>query len=177
MTAQRTRTAASRRRNGTVVGVSLFAAFVAGVVAWIVIGTMSSGAHEAGTSVTASRATPASPSAAATPAAETTEAAPPPASSATSEAAPSTPAAKTIAIPPGETAESVFLDVVLGSGMAPPATTEEQLAMARDACGALDSGATRPQLTQMFIDSGATTAEAENFIQLATATICPQHAG
>jgi hypothetical protein len=167
---------ASRGRSGTVVGVSLFVAFVAGIVAWIVIGTRSD-TDEARAGGTAARATSATSSAAATPAAGTTGAAPSPASSATSEAAPPTTAAKTLAIPPGETAESVFLDVVAGSGMAPPATTEEQLAMARDACAALDSGMTRPQLTQVFIDSGATAAEAENFIQLTTATICPQHAG
>ena len=180
MTAQRARnartaaTSASRGRRGTVAGVSLFVVFVAGIVAWIVIGTTSSGADEASAAAGASRPTS---SAAPTSAAETTEAAPAPAPAATSGAAPSTTAATTIEIPPGETAESVFLDVVAGSGMAPPATTEEQLAMARDACGALDGGMTHEQLVQAFIGSGATAAEAENFIGLATATICPQHAG
>jgi hypothetical protein len=179
MTAQRARnartaaTSASRGRRGTVAGVSLFVAFLAGIVAWIVIGTTSSGADEASAAAGASPRTSAAP----TSAAETTEAAPAPAPAATSGAAPSTTAATTIEIPPGETAESVFLDVVAGSGMAPPATTEEQLAMARDACGALDGGMTHEQLVQAFIGSGATAAEAENFIGLATATICPQHAG
>jgi hypothetical protein len=191
MTAQRTgkaaagrragagRRSASRGRSGTVAGISLFAAFVVGIVAWIVIGTSSSGAGEAAASAPMSHG---SPPAAPTPAAPsvpapTSEAAP----STTSSAVPSTTAAKTVAktveIPPGETANSVFLDVVAGSGMAPPATNEEQLAMARDACTALDGGMSHEQLVQAFISSGATAAEAENFIQLSTATICPQHAG
>jgi cytoskeletal protein RodZ len=181
MTAQRVRnartaaTSASRGRRGTVVGVSLFIAFVAGIVAWIVIGTTSSGADEASAPAagTSHSTAPAAP----TSAAEPTEAAPAPAPSATSTAATPTTAAATIEIPPGATAESVFLDVVADSGMAPPATTEEQLAMARDACAALDGGMTHEQLGQAFMDSGATAAEAENFIRLATATICPQHAG
>lgn len=188
MTAQRTgkaaagrragagRRSASRGRSGTVAGISVFAAFVAGIVAWIVIGTSSSGAGEAAASAPMSHGsppaapTPAAPSSAAAP---TSEAAP----STTSSAVPSTTAAKNVEIPPGETADSVFLDVVAGSGMAPPATDEEQLAMARDACTALDGGMSHEQLVQAFISSGATAAEAENFIHLSTATICPQHAG
>jgi hypothetical protein len=179
MTAQRTRKAGTGRtpvsRGGTAVGVLVFAVFVAGIVAWIVIGRPTSAENTAGARATTAPETAAS-SSAETPADTPAPSAVPEPSPAPAPV-PSTPARRTIEIPPGSTAEAVFLDVVAESGLAPPVTDEETLAMARDACAALDGGMSRPQLTQVIVDSGATAAEAANFIELATATICPQHAG
>jgi hypothetical protein len=181
MTAQRTRKAGTGRkpvsRGGTAVGVLVFAVFVAGIVAWIVFGRPASAENAAGARVTGTSGTGAAASSSAEAPTD------PPAPSAAPEPSPapipaSTPASAkaAIEIPPGSSAESVFLDVVAESGLAPPATDDETLAMARDVCAALDGGMSRPHMTQVLIHSGATAAEAENFIDLATATICPQHA-
>ena len=183
MTAQRTRKAGTGRnsgsRGGTAVGVLVFAVFVIGIVVWIVVGRPAAAENTAGARATGTSGTGAAASSSVEAPADTPapSPAPEPSSAPAPAPAPSTPAKRTIEIPPGSSAESVFLDVVAGSGLAPPATDEETLAMARDACAALDGGMSRPQLTQVLIDSGATAAEAGNFVDLATKTMCTQHVG
>jgi hypothetical protein len=70
-----------------------------------------------------------------------------------------------------------FLDEVSDSGLAPPVDDAQKLAMARDVCDEMGYGATPEDVTRALTFAGATDAEAANFVQLAIANVCPEHAG
>jgi len=86
--------------------------------------------------------------------------------------APAAPAAETPAPSP-----QTFLDEVSDSGLAPPVDDAQKLAMARDLCEEMGYGATPDDMVRALTFSGATDAEAANFVQLAITNVCPEHAG
>jgi hypothetical protein len=172
--ASRARSKALSSRRDQALAVVAFVVFVAGIVAWILL----SRPDTASSTEAASRSSVASPSTAApaptepaveTPAetAPTPEPAPEPAPSSSSAPAPEPQAPEQV--------EQSFLTDMGATGMAPPALPEEQVAMARDVCRLMDEGAPFDQMVQALVGIGATAAEADNFVRVATASFCPQH--
>lgn len=69
-----------------------------------------------------------------------------------------------------------FLAALEASGLAPPTDDEHRLSFGRDVCDEMDLGSTYTDMVRALTFAGASDAEAENFVRLATTHLCPKHA-